>query len=693
MSSASRKLIQASGAVAGPADTGDDDFANVVLLLDGDGTSGDDNNTFTDSSTNSYTITENGSVVQGSFSPYGDNWSNYFDGSGDYLSGIGSVSDFNFMHNTTALFTLEAWLYHTASGAVEFFFANARNSADVGILAAVNSSDKLNLNIYKGSSGNWVVAHASTATVPSNTWTHICIEWDYVSDSGTMYINGAVDSTFSKTSTATTSNAADSLYIGKNKTDTAYMFEGYISNLRVSNSIVYGGAFTPSTAPLTTTSQSATNVELLTCQSNRFVDNSSNAHSITSNGDTKVTPFSPFKNDDARDITTDGGSGFSETVSDRLSTPTTINAKFGTSAFTVEGWIYPKDLTDQYNTIFDYGTNAGTTGAWWALHVGSNGAIGLYTNNGNTSVVSPSGAVRVGEWSHFAVVRSGTTFTVYVNGVNVGSTTASFNMNDSNTRTLYIYYQISSDRHFNGYLSDARIVRATAVYTSAFTPPTSPLTAITNTELLLNFQDAGIYDRTGINNVDAVGNAQIDTAVKKYGTGSMQFDGTGDSIGINQPFFRNELAPTGTVDFTIEAWININAHKSYNYIYSQGYPIQWVVTSSGVIQTYFNETDNATTYFTLHQTGGSALSTGTWYHVAITRDAASFRLFLDGVQVGYQSYSAATSIGVTSLTPKIGDWAAGGYSMNGYIDDFRITRGVARYTSAFTPPTEALPKF
>jgi hypothetical protein len=171
----------------------------------------------------------------------------------------------------------------------------------------------------------------------------------------------------------------------------------------------------------------------------------------------------------------------------------------------------------------------------------------------------------------------------------------------------------------------------------------------------------------------------------------MEFDGTGDYLQITDTTFNSTLAPTGTEDFTIEAWIYINAHKSYNYIYSQGYPIQWVVKSNGGVEAYFNDTDDSTSYFTCHQTLGSGLSTGTWYHVALTRNGSNFRLFIDGVQVGYTS--TASSIAVTSLNPTIGDWSLGGYSMNGYIDDFRITKGVARYTSAFTPPSAALPKF
>ena len=66
-------------------------FENVTLLLHGDGTNGGQNNTFIDGSSNNYTITRNGNTTQGSFNPYGTFWSNYFDGSGDYLQWTGTA--------------------------------------------------------------------------------------------------------------------------------------------------------------------------------------------------------------------------------------------------------------------------------------------------------------------------------------------------------------------------------------------------------------------------------------------------------------------------------------------------------------------------------------------------------------------------------------------------------------------------
>ena len=97
------------GSSAEPTDT---NFKNVTLLLHGDGSNGAQNNTFIDSSTNNFTITRNGNTTQGSFSPYGSNWSNYFDGTSDYLTYTGG-SSLNF---GTGDFTIELFVFLENTG-------------------------------------------------------------------------------------------------------------------------------------------------------------------------------------------------------------------------------------------------------------------------------------------------------------------------------------------------------------------------------------------------------------------------------------------------------------------------------------------------------------------------------------------------------------------------------------------------
>ena len=116
---------------------------------------------------------------------------------------------------------------------------------------------------------------------------------------------------------------------------------------------------------------------------------------------------------------------------------------------------------------------------------------------------------------------------------------------------MYIASQNTS-LPFKGYISDARLVNGTCVYTGNFTPPAVPLTAISGTNLLLNFTNAGIYDSAMMNNAITVGAAQISTAQYKFGSSSISFNGTTSYLSnlnnsLNYAF--------GSGDFTIEFWL------------------------------------------------------------------------------------------------------------------------------------------
>lgn len=177
--------------------------------------------------------------------------------------------------------------------------------------------------------------------------------------------------------------------------------------------------------------------------------------------------------------------------------------------------------------------------------------------------------------------------------------------------------------------------------------------------------------------VTANGNAQIDTTIKQLGTGSAAFDGNGDYITIPDDAMLNF---SSSDDFTIEGWIYFNSLSDGVALVSKG-----TSGTSGWTLYYYS----GTLYFGVPYISNDISATfnpslNTWYYLACSRQSGTVRLFIDGIKVAELSNSLTYS----SISPvSIGLSHSNNY-LNGYVDEIRITKGVARYTSNFTPPTE-----
>ena len=628
----------------------DAQFNYVTMLLHGDGTNGAQNNTFVDSSTNNFTITRNGNTTQGSFSPYGSNWSNYFDGSGDYLS-IPSNAAFAF---GTGDFTVEGWIFYSsvASNAVRIM---ATAGAAANCLVQVNTSSQI--DFYDGVTTTTFTA----ATTSANTWTHIA-----VTRSGTSlraFINGTQVGSAVTNTTSILSTQAINFPATTNYASTSC----YLSNVRyVKGTAVYTSSFTPSTTPLTAISGTS----LLTCQSNRFIENSANNFAVTVNGDTSVQRFNPFGTATAYSTSVIGGSMYSDGNGDILSIADNAALQWGTGDFCVEMWINPPNVSGSKTLVCKGTNNAGT----FELDLQAN-KIEMYTA---AFVFTSSASIVANAWTHVAVTRSGTTLRLFINGV-LDTTVTSYSYDFNNTGTFYIgVYGNGGSNQYSGYLSDVRCVKGSAVYTSAFTPPTAPLTAITNTQLLTNFTNGAIFDNAMMNDLETVGNAQISTSVKKYGTGSLAFDGTGDGLVYNaSPNFV-----FGTGNFTVEFWLYLNANQAnFTKYFTTGSGANGLTigqqSAANVI--CIDDTSNVIL------TASSSVANTTWTHIALVRSGTTLTLYYNGTSVGSVSNSTNWTAGIGS----VGSNNGGTQSVNGYIDDLRVTKGYARYTANFTAPTAA----
>jgi hypothetical protein len=638
------------------------------MLLHGDGTNGAQNNTFLDSSTNNFTITRNGNTTQGTFTPYGSNWSNAFATSTairyPYTSSLTSW--------WTQDFTMEMWIFNntnavSGTNSLPLQFAHGiYNSTPTYWSFGTNASGQLNFYYYNGSSNNVT----STTTASLGTWNHIAMVYTHSSGNISLYLNGVSVASATKSGTPQNDNT-NQVNIGA--VQSTY-YNGYISNLRVLNgTALYSSTFTPSITPLT----AITNTQLLTCQSNRFVDNSTNNATPTIIGSPSVQRFSPFSPTTAYSTSVIGGSGYFDGTDDYLSVSN--SGLFGSGDWSIEFWVNaPVGQTDK--PIIDARNSAGGSGSTTGFTIGmiSSTEIRVWSNGEKIRAT----ANYVNQWLHLALVKSGSTTTMYFNGVSVGTTTAIGTMSDTSFLVGAGYYGSTSiNAYGNFYTSNMRVVKGSAVYTANFTPPSSPVTAITNTALLMNFTNAGILDNAMMNDLETVGNAQISTSVKKYGTGSMSFDGAGDAL-----YATSQATTFGTGDFTLEFWIYFNAvnNSTTKFVYD--------MRNSGATSASFlaQETDNSWTFWngagTQISAGftGSTFSTTTWTHVAICRSSGTTKFFVNGTQTN----SVADTSSYANSTIVVGSRYNYANGLNAYIDDLRITK-YARYTASFTAPTAA----
>ena len=643
----------------------DGQFNYVTMLLHGDGTNGAQNNTFLDSSTNAFSITRNGNTTQGSFSPYGSNWSNAFNlvSTPDYLD-IASNAAFGM---GTGDYTIESWFYCTDTGGYQPIIDCRASSPVTGqILFRVYATGQFYFSIE----GTGTVL-TSPANIATNTWVHAAV----VKASGvyTLYING--------TSVATASNSVSiptsPVRIG-NDQQNGNNFKGYLSNVRiVKGTAVYTSNFTPSTTPLTAVSGTS----LLTCQSNRFVDNSSNAFAITANGTMSVQRFNPFGTATAYSTSVIGGSGYFDGSGDYLTVADNAALDVDAGSFTMEAWVY---LTDATVTSPILAKNFGSAGGWM-FWVQSTLRLRMYDASAGQVTATSSASLISNSWNHVAATRSSNTLTVYVNGVSSG--TATFTGTSTNAAVLEIGGYGAATAVSTGYISDARLVKGSVVYTGNFTPPTAPLTAITNTSLLTNFTNGAIFDNAMMNDLETVGNAQISTSVKKYGTGSLSFDGTGDYLTTpNSPNLN-----FGSGDFTIELWLYSTVGTSNESVVNKGYNnagnLSYLLFLDANTLGFF-ASSNGTSFDIASNISMGTATQNTWVHFAASRSGSSIRLFRNGTLINTVTSSATIYTGTTNLY--IGSSDSGGLNFNGYIDDLRITKGYARYTATFTPPTAAL---
>jgi len=191
--------------------------------------------------------------------------------------------------------------------------------------------------------------------------------------------------------------------------------------------------------------------------------------------------------------------------------------------------------------------------------------------------------------------------------------------------------------------------------------------------------------------VTAVGNAKITTTDPKFGTGSLLLDGGDDLLNVGS---SSDWA-FGTGDFTVETFVRFSTVPStlnslisnYSSSAASGWSLQWR-NDGGTVGLYFYNFNTS-----LGNSASWTPAANTWYHVAVTRSSTTLRFWIDGVQSGSNITNSTNITGTNPLGIGALIFTPGSYLQDvfGRLDEIRITKGVARYTSNFTPPTQAFP--
>jgi len=672
-------------------------FNLVTSMIHGNGTNGATNNTFLDSSSNNFSVTRNGNTTQGTFTPFSKPsgyWSNFFNGTSDSLT-VPAGTDFAY---GTGDFTVEGWFYATSTLAAfgSMLWSQVTSGNSYFLVAAGEDASPIVNNYVRFQSSGGNINSSTVFTL--NTWNHFAVV--RISGSIRVYLNGV-----GGTATSNSINFNNTTFVPNiaRYTGGTSWFPGYISNLRVVKGVgVYTGNFTVPTAPLTATQSAGTNIAAITSgqtvflglQSNRFVDNSSAPKTISSNGTPRTLTFSPLYSPTAYTPQVGGGAMFFDGTGDYLTTPSNAAFDFWAGNFTFECWFYPTNATNLGNCVY-FSTGSATTG----INLGNSGSSTLLYTNQSGGVVLISGTQStLNAWNHIALTKSGSTFAVFVNGNRIGTSTST--LYPTGNQSAFIgANSANSAQVIAGYLSSVRLVKGTAVYDPTLTTltiPTEPLTAITNTQLLLSGTNAAVFDNA--TNVTADTNvASISTAQNKYGSGSMSFNGTSSYVNLISPFGNGSNVIQTLGDFTVECWVNPNSYVASNIFYINGNNntfagcrVDFAVTT-GLLALLVSTNGTA---HAISVASTTALPLNTWSHIAVVRQGPSIILYFNGSPI-----ITSTAVGITtaimagtnsSLGALLGSSGAAYVNfLNGYISDFRTTN-YARYLGVFTPPTSTL---
>jgi hypothetical protein len=627
-------------------------FNLVTLLLNTTSTNGAQNNTFQDSSSNNYTITRSGNPTQGTFSPFSQTgWSYNLNTTTTYLT----VTDTANLRFGSGNFTIEAWVYRAASGAIQTIVSKGA-ATPTGYVFQISAANKL---VFTDTSTNITGA----TTLAANTWYYVAVVRAGTGASQTtLYVNGVSDATGTS---ATTFSQTDNLLVGADRSSLNF-FNGFVSNLRLSNT----------NRTITSTPTSAltadANTIFLSAHINRFqyTDSTAAFTTMAVTGTPIVQAFSPFIPQNPYSVASYGGAGYFDGGGYLVVGATTPTLDFGTGDFYIESWIYPTvDSTN--NKIIDFRSSATISAILQRI---AGGQI-QFTNTSLT--ITSTALAPLNAWTHIVASRVSSTTRLFINGVlqGAGSADSATYVNGTNRPLIGARGTSTGLDRFAGYITTSKVIVGSGV--TSVTVPTAP-SASAGSNLYLGYTNANIYDATAKSPNVTLVNAQVSTTQSKFGGTSLSFPGSNSWLTIpDSPNLQ-----MGTGDFTIEGWVYFStAGVAYGLISKGTSTTGWSVDITTANKLQFN-------YTTSSLTGATTLSINTWYYFAVVRSGSgtgNLKIYLNGT-ADATSAGAVTDNFNNTDTMFVALDRTSTNALVGYLDEVRITklaRTIYLPTSAF----------